>query len=99
MSYPTPELPNSGFTPDPKVAKRFGVVLATLANWDESEKMKALGWELPVWIEDRKYRRNGMLDTFERNLLEASIHRVALVPKSRGGRKPRRRAPAAAASG
>ena len=43
--------------PDPQVAREFNVSLMTLWRWDRDPKLAELGWEPPVKIRTRNYRR------------------------------------------
>ena len=49
--------------PDAKVAARYGVVLRTLARWDDNPK---LGFPSPTVINNRKYRSIEALDAWDR---------------------------------
>jgi hypothetical protein len=41
----------------PQVAREFNVTLMTLWRWDRDPKLAKLGWEPPIKIRTRNYRR------------------------------------------
>jgi hypothetical protein len=51
--------------PDPQVAREFNVSLMTLWRWDRDAKLAELGWEPPVKIRTRNYRRRRSLEKFK----------------------------------
>jgi hypothetical protein len=82
MTHPTCDLPDNvpdELVPDPQVAREFNVSLMTLWRWDRDPKLAELGWEPPVKIRTRNYRR---LRNFGITALRGS-------PRSNGARPPR----------
>jgi hypothetical protein len=63
MIHPTCDLPDNvpdELVPDPQVAREFNVTLMTLWRWDRDPKLAELGWEPPVKIRKRNYRRQAI---------------------------------------
>jgi hypothetical protein len=68
MSPLTPGLSGDApdeLVPDPQVAREFNVTLMTLWRWDHDPKLAELGWEPPVKIRTRNYRRRQPLEKFK----------------------------------
>ena len=62
--------------PDPKVARRYGVVARTIARWDDRPE---LGFPRPTRINGRKYRDEQQLDAWDKaNALKVSSAPVAV---------------------
>jgi hypothetical protein len=65
MTHPTYDLPDNvpdELVPDPQVAREFNVSLMTLWRWDHDPELAELGWEPPVKIRTRNYRRRRPLE-------------------------------------
>jgi hypothetical protein len=70
MTHPTCDLPDNvpdELVPDPQVAREFNVSLMTLWRWDRDPKLAELGWEPPVKIRTRNYRRRRPLEKYPRS--------------------------------
>ena len=68
MTHPTCDIPDNvpdELVPDPQVAREFNVSLMTLWRWDRDLKLAELGWEPPVKIRTRNYRRRRPLEKFK----------------------------------
>ena len=68
MTHPTCDLSDNvpdELVPDPQVAHEFNVSLMTLWRWDRDPKLAELGWEPPVKIRTRNYRRRRPLEKFK----------------------------------
>jgi hypothetical protein len=90
MTHPTCDLPDNvpdELVPDPQVAREFSVTLMTLWRWDRDPKLAELGWEPPVKIRTRNYRRRRPLEKFK-----AALTAVRGAPIDRGAAGARRRA-------
>jgi hypothetical protein len=64
------EIPRRSLGPRPQagrvgVAREFNVSLMTLWRWDHDPKLAELGWEPPVKIRTRNYRRRRPLEKFK----------------------------------
>ena len=75
--------------PDPQVAREFNVSLMTLWRWDRDPKLAELGWEPPVKIRTRNYRRRRPLEKFKVALRNFGITALRGSPRSNGARPPR----------
>ena len=62
-----------GFLSDRKVAEALDKHQKTLPRWDKSERLKALGWPQPVFINGRRHRPRPELRTFLQNAAAAHI--------------------------
>jgi hypothetical protein len=51
--------------PGRRLSGAFNVTLMTLWRWDHDPKLAELGWEPPVKIRTRNYRRRRPLEKFE----------------------------------
>jgi hypothetical protein len=92
MSPLTPGLSGDApdeLVPDPQVAREFNVTLMTLWRWDHDPKLAELGWEPPVKIRTRNYRRRRPLETFKVALRNFGITALRGSPRSNGARPPR----------
>jgi hypothetical protein len=92
MSHPTPDLSDDApdeLVPDPQVAREFNVTLMTLWRWDHDPKLAELGWEPPVKIRRRNYRRRQALEKFKVALRNFGITALRGSPRSNGARPPR----------
>jgi hypothetical protein len=92
MSPRTPGLSGDApdeLVPDPQVAREFNVTLMTLWRWDHDPKLAELGWEPPVKIRTRNYRRRRPLETFKVALRNFGITALRGSPRSNGARPPR----------
>jgi hypothetical protein len=69
-------LQDDTLVPERASAKAFGVCVRTLVNWDANPKMAAIGWEGPIVINNRRYRRWAMLRKVQANL-KAQVTEVA----------------------
>src|SRR5450755_2682782 len=79
MTHPTCDLPDNvpdELVPDPQVAREFNVSLMTLWRWDRDPELAELGWEPPVKIRTRNYRRRRPL-AWPRRLRERRWRRAA----------------------
>ena len=68
MTHPTCDLSDNvpdELVPDPQVAREFNVSLMTLWRWDHDPELAELGWEPPVKIRTRNYRRRRPLEKFK----------------------------------
>ena len=82
MSPLTPGLSSDApdeLVPDPQVAREFNVTLMTLWGWDRDPKPAELGWEPPVKIRTRNYRRRRPLEKFKVALRKLRHHRPQRV--------------------
>jgi predicted DNA-binding transcriptional regulator AlpA len=61
---------SSKLLPDPQVATRYGVTSRTIDRWDERP---ALGFPPAIRINNRKYRRVGELELWEKQRAAASL--------------------------
>jgi hypothetical protein len=78
MTHRTFDLPDNvpdELVPDPQVAREFNVTLMTLWRWDRDPKLAELGWEPPVKIRKRNYRRRRPLENFKVALRNFGHHR------------------------
>jgi hypothetical protein len=92
MSPLTPGLSGDApdeLVPDPRVAREFNVTLMTLWRWDHDPKLAELGWEPPVKIRTRNYRRRRPLEKFKVALSNFGITALRGSPRSNGARPPR----------
>ena len=92
MTHPTCDLPDNvpdELVPDPQVAREFNVTLMTLWRWDHDPKLAELGWEPPVKIRKRNYRRRRRLEKFKVAQRNFGITAVRGSPRSNGARPPR----------
>jgi hypothetical protein len=92
MTRPTCDLPDNvpdELVPDPQVAREFNVTLMTLWRWDHDPKLAELGWEPPVKIRKRNYRRRRPLEKFKVALRNFGITAVRGAPRSNGARPAR----------
>ena len=92
MTHPTCDLSDNApdeLVPDPQAAREFNVTLMTLWRWDHDPQLAESGWEPPVKIRTRNYRRRRPLEKFKVALRNFGI--TAL----RGGAPIDRRAAAA----
>ena len=93
MTHPTYDLPDNvpdELVPDPQVAREFNVTLMTLWRWDRDPKLAELGWEPPVKIRTRNYRRRRPLEKFKVALRNFGI--TALIAQAISGARGRNRA-------
>ena len=75
MPHSTPDFPDDApdeLVPDAQVAHEFNVTLMTLWRWDHDPRLAELGWEPPVKIRRRNYRRRQPLEKFKVALRKAS---------------------------
>jgi hypothetical protein len=70
--------------PDPQVAQEFHVTLMTIWRWDHDPEMAALGWEKPIKIRKRNYRRRTMLERVKTVARDVGIAAVRSSPRSTG---------------
>ena len=92
MSSLTPGL--SGDAPDelvpaPQVAREFNVTLMTLWRWDRDPRLAEFGWEPPVKIRRRNYRRRGTLEKFKAALRNFGITALRGALQLTGAQPPR----------
>jgi hypothetical protein len=60
--------------PDAQARREFGdVAEMTFWRWDKNKSKAPPGWEPPIKIGPRNYRRRGMLETVKRNLFEIAL--------------------------
>src|ERR1700693_1718816 len=88
MTHPTCDLSDNvpdELVPDPQVAREFNVTLMTLWRWDHDPKLAELGWEPPVKIRTRNYRRRRPLE-FKVALRNFGITALSGSPRSNGAR-------------
>jgi len=57
----------------PQAAREFNVTLMTLWRWDRDPRLAELGWEPPVKIRRRNYRRRRPLEKFKAALRNFGI--------------------------
>ena len=98
MSPLTPGLSGDApdeLVPDPQVAREFNVTLMTLWRWDRDPRLAELGWEPPVKIRRRNYRRRRPLEKFKAALRNFGItalrgrpDRPARGPARDDGKRP-----------
>jgi hypothetical protein len=70
----TPNLPFDELVPDAQARREFGdVTPMTFWRWDKTPGRAPPGWEPPIKIGLRKYRRRGMLEGVKRNLFELAL--------------------------
>jgi hypothetical protein len=67
----TLDVDEDGYDRDRVVAAQLGVAKKTLPRWDASEKMRALGWPLPVYFNGRRHRHRGAIREFVKNAATA----------------------------
>jgi hypothetical protein len=92
MTHPTCDLPDNvpdELVPDPQVAREFNVSLMTLWRWDHDPELAELGWEPPVKIRTRNYRRRRPLEKFKVALRNFGITALRGEPRLTGARPPR----------
>jgi hypothetical protein len=81
MTHPICDLPDNApdeLVPDPQVAREFNVTLMTLWRWDRDPRLAELGWEPPVKIRRRNYRRRRPLEKFKAALRNFGIAALSL---------------------
>ena len=91
MTHPTCDLSDNvpdELVPDPQVAREFNVSLMTLWRWDRDPKLAESGWEPPVKIRTRNYRRRRPLEKFKVALRNFGITALRGSPRSNGARPP-----------
>jgi hypothetical protein len=66
---------------DRRVAERYDVSVRTLARWDETA---GLGFPLPIYIRDRRYRALAALEAWDRS--NARKAATQIKPRGTGGR-------------
>jgi hypothetical protein len=88
MTHPTCDLPDNvpDEVPDPQVAREFNVTLMTLWRWDRDHRLAELGWEPPIKIRTRNYRRRRTLEKFKLALRNFGITALRGVPRSNSTR-------------
>jgi hypothetical protein len=92
MTHPTCDLSDNvpdELVPDPQVAREFNVSLMTLWRWDRDPKLAELGWEPPVKIRTRNYRRRRPLEKFKVALRNFAITALRGEPRLTGARPSR----------
>jgi len=92
MTPPTCDLPDNvpdELVPDPQVAREFNVALMTLWRWDRDLRLAELGWEPPVKIRRRSYRRRRPLEKFKAALRNFGITALRGAPQLTGAQPPR----------
>ena len=92
MSPLTPGLSGDApdeLVPDPQVAREFNVTLMTLWRWDRDPRLAEFGWEPPVKIRRRNYRRRGTLEKFKAALRNFGITALRGAPQLTGAQPPR----------
>ena len=75
--------------PGRRLSGAFNVTLMTLWRWDHDPKLAELGWEPPVKIRTRNYRRRRPLEKFKVALRNFGITALRGSPRSNGARPPR----------
>jgi hypothetical protein len=83
MTHPTCDLPDNvpdELVPDPQVAREFNVTLMTLWRWDHDPQLAESGWEPPVKIRKRNYRRRRPLEKFKAALRNFGIPTATASP-------------------
>jgi hypothetical protein len=91
MTHPVCDLPDNApdeLVPDPQVAREFNVTLMTLWRWDRDPRLAELGWEPPVKIRRRNYRRRRPLEKFKaalRNFGIAALRGSAAIDRRAAG--------------
>jgi hypothetical protein len=92
MTHPICDLPDNApdeLVPDPQVAREFNVTLMTLWRWDRDPRLAEFGWEPPVKIRRRNYRRRGTLEKFKAALRNFGITALRGAPQLTGAQPPR----------
>jgi hypothetical protein len=92
MTHPVCDLPDNApdeLVPDPQVAREFNVTLMTLWRWDRDPKLAELGWEPPVKIRTRNYRRRRPLENFKVALRNFGIAALRGAPQLTGAQPAR----------
>jgi hypothetical protein len=92
MTHPVCDLPDNApdeLVPDPQVAREFNVTLMTLWRWDRDPRLAELGWEPPVKIRRRNYRRRRSLEKFKAALRNFGIAALRGAPQLTGAQPAR----------
>jgi hypothetical protein len=92
MTHPICDLPDNApdeLVPDPQVAREFNVTLMTLWRWDRDPRLAELGWEPPVKIRRRNYRRRRSLEKFKAALRNFGIAALRGAPQLTGAQPAR----------
>ena len=92
MTHPICDLPDNApdeLVPAPQVAREFNVTLMTLWRWDRDPKLAELGWEPPVKIRRRNYRRRRPLEKFKAALRNFGIAALRGAPQLTGAQPAR----------
>jgi len=71
------EFDGDGFATDSKVAEYLDKHKKTLARWDKSPRLKALGWPDPVYLNGWKHRHRPAVREFVRRA--AAAHTSQLI--------------------
>jgi hypothetical protein len=92
MTHPICDLPDNApdeLVPDPQVAREFNVTLMTIWRWDRDPRLAELGWEPPVKIRRRNYRRRRSLEKFKAALRNFGIAALRGAPQLTGAQPAR----------
>jgi hypothetical protein len=92
MTHPVCDLPDNApdeLVPDPQVAREFNVTLMTLWRWDRDPRLAELGWEPPLKIRRRNYRRRRPLEKFKAALRNFGIAALRGAPQLTGAQPAR----------
>jgi len=92
MTHPICDLPDNApdeLVPAPQVAREFNVTLMTLWRWDRDPRLAELGWEPPLKIRRRNYRRRRPLEKFKAALRNFGIAALRGAPQLTGAQPAR----------
>jgi hypothetical protein len=73
MNTPLNGRNDNGLDRDRVVAEWLGVSKQTLPRWDASERMKAMGWPRPIYLNGVRYRDRAAIRQFVKNAAAAGI--------------------------